>query len=162
MLLLFILLLCFCVIVGALQDARPSTGRCCYLYCCCVSVLLLVPCKMLAHPKVGVVVYKYCCSFPFCKIRDIFSKFANLFKIIWDACSSKGRCYCLYCCCYCCFLGLLDCFVMKISERILYQKGLFFQWTFNSFEGNNFLSLPPSQYGSPSPTSSLLHYHVLR
>ena len=54
--LLFIFLLCFCVIVGALQGARPSTGRCCCLYCCCVVVLMLVPCKMLAHPKVGVIV----------------------------------------------------------------------------------------------------------
>ena len=53
-----VVLVChFCVNVGALQDACPSTGRCCCLYCCYVSVLLLVPYKMLAHPKVGVVVY---------------------------------------------------------------------------------------------------------
>ena len=155
--LLFILLLCECVIVGALQDARPSTGRCCCLYCCYVSVLLLVPCKMLAHPKVGVVVY-IVVVFILENTRYIF----QISKLIGNACPSKGRSYCLYCCCYCCFHGRFECFVMKISERILYQKGLFFQWTFNSFEGNNFLSLPPSQYGSPSPTSSLLHYHVLR
>ena len=55
MLLLFILLLCFCVIVGALQDARfhfvkyeiyfPNFQTCSKLS------------EMLAHPKVGVGVY---------------------------------------------------------------------------------------------------------
>ena len=66
--LLFILLLCFCVIVGALQDARPSKGRFCCLHFCSfhfVKYEIYFPnfqtcsklSEMLAHPKVGVIVY---------------------------------------------------------------------------------------------------------
>ena len=66
--LLFILLLCFCVIVGALHDARPSKGKCCCLYFCSFhfgKYEIYFPnfqtcsklSEMLAHPKVGVIVY---------------------------------------------------------------------------------------------------------
>ena len=52
--------------------------------------------------------------------------------------------------------------LIYILSAQMFQNGLFFHWTFNSFEENKFLSLSPSKFGSPSTTSSLLHYHVLR
>ena len=117
---------------------------CCY-YCCyywCLAGFLLIMKQILGLSLLFLVVF-------------------GLANICWCSVSAQKIFEFL-------FLSKITCYSYNFcnndisTNQQFCQKGLFFQWSFNSFEETKFLSISPSQFGSPSPSSSLLHYHVLR